>query len=47
MQQAASDSLTAAYQVTDKQERQAAVGGAKDAAVDALAAGEDASWSEA
>ncbi len=47
VQQAASDSLTAAYQVTDKQDRQAAVGGAKDAAVDALAGGDDADWSEA
>lgn len=47
VQQAASDSLTAAYQVTDKQERQAAVGGAKDAAVEALAGGDDAEWAEA
>jgi len=41
----ATDGLTAAYQITDKQERQAAVGDAKGAAVDALASGEDAQWS--
>ena len=41
----ATDGLTAAYQITDKQERQAAVGDAKGAAVDALADGEDAQWS--
>ncbi len=41
----ATDGLTAAYQITDKQERQAAVGNAKSAAVDALADGEDAQWS--
>ncbi len=41
----ATDGLTAAYQITDKQERQAAVGDAKGAAVDALAGGEDAQWS--
>ena len=42
---AAEQSLTAAYQVTDKQERQAAVGAAKDAAVAGLAEGDDARWS--
>ena len=41
----ATDGLTAAYQITDKQERQAAVGDAKGAAVVALAEGEDAQWS--
>ncbi len=41
----ATDGLTAAYQITDKQERQAAVGDAKGAAVDALAGSEDAQWS--
>ena len=41
----ATDGLTAAYQITDKQERQAAVGDAKGAAMDALADGEDAQWS--
>jgi len=37
--------LTAAYQLTDKQERQAAVGDAKGAVVDALGEGDDAKWS--
>ena len=37
--------LTAAYQITDKQERVAAVGAAKDAAIEALASDEDARWS--
>ena len=41
----ATDGLTAAYQITDKQERQAAVGDAKGAAVEALADGDDAQWS--
>jgi len=41
----ATDGLTAAYQLTDKQERQAAVGDAKSAAVEALAEGDDAQWS--
>ncbi len=36
--------LADAYRITDKQERQAAVGAAKDAAVEALAAGEDPRW---
>jgi polyribonucleotide nucleotidyltransferase len=38
--------LAAAYQITDKQERQAAVGDAKAATVAALADGDDAQWSE-
>ena len=37
--------LSEAYRITDKQERQAAVGAAKDAAVEALSGGEDARWS--
>jgi polyribonucleotide nucleotidyltransferase len=37
--------LTAAYQTTDKQERQAAVGDAKAAAVEALAGSEEAEYS--
>jgi len=37
--------LTAAYQISDKVERQAAVGDAKSAAVDSLAEGDDAKWS--
>jgi polyribonucleotide nucleotidyltransferase len=41
----ATDGLTAAYQITDKQERQGAVGDAKSAAIEALAAGDDARWS--
>jgi len=41
----ATDGLAAAYQLTDKQERQAAVGDAKSAAVEALADGDDAQWS--
>jgi polyribonucleotide nucleotidyltransferase len=41
---ACESSLAAAYQITDKQERQAAVGAAKDAAVEALASNEDARW---
>ena len=40
----ATDGLTAAYQITDKQERQAAVGDAKGAVVDAIASGDDAQW---
>jgi polyribonucleotide nucleotidyltransferase len=42
---AAEAGLTEAYQISDKVERQAAVGNAKSAAVDALAGGEDARWS--
>ncbi|MEJ2299582.1 MAG: polyribonucleotide nucleotidyltransferase, partial [Woeseiaceae bacterium] len=42
----AESALADAYRITDKQERQAAVGAAKDAAVEALAAGDDARWSE-
>lgn len=41
----AADAMTAAYQVTDKQERQAAVAAAKSAAVEALAGDEGAEWS--
>ncbi len=41
----ATDGMTAAYQITDKQERQGAVGATKDAAIAALAAGDDAQWS--
>ena len=41
----ATDALTAAYQITDKQERQAAVGDAKAAAVEALAGSDDAEYS--
>ena len=39
------DGLTAAYQITDKQDRQSAVGDTKNAAVSALAEGDDAQWS--
>ena len=42
---AAEAALTEAYQISDKVERQAAVRDAKSAAVDALAGGDDASWS--
>ena len=41
----AADGLTAAYQITDKQERQGAVGDAKGAAHEALAGGDDAQYS--
>ncbi len=41
----ATDGLTAAYQLTDKQDRQAAVGDTKNAAVDALTEGDDSQWS--
>ena len=41
----AGEAMQAAYQVTDKQERQAAVGEAKAAALAALAEGDDASYS--
>jgi polyribonucleotide nucleotidyltransferase len=41
----ATEGLTAAYQLTDKQERQAAVGDVKSAAVEALADGDDANCS--
>ncbi len=40
----AESALADAYRITDKQERQAAVGAAKDAAVEALASGDDARW---
>ena len=44
----AQDGLTAAYQVSDKQERQAAVAAVKEAAIEALAEeGDDAKWSAA
>jgi polyribonucleotide nucleotidyltransferase len=42
--EAAEAALTEAYQISDKVERQAAVGNAKSAAVDALAGGDDAKW---
>ena len=42
---AASQALTAAYQVTDKQDRQAAVGEAKKSTVDSLAGDDAARWS--
>jgi len=42
---AAESGLADAYRITDKQDRQAAVGEAKTAAVEALAGDEDASWS--
>jgi polyribonucleotide nucleotidyltransferase len=42
---AAESALTAAYQISDKVERQAAVGVAKSAAIESLAGGEDAQWS--
>ena len=41
---AVESALADAYRITDKQERQAAVGAAKDAAIEALAGGEDARW---
>ncbi len=41
----AGEAMLAAYQVTDKQERQAAVAEAKAATLAALAEGDDASWS--
>jgi polyribonucleotide nucleotidyltransferase len=37
--------LTAAYQITDKQDRQAAVGETKAAVIEALASGDDAQYS--
>ncbi|MDJ0814175.1 MAG: polyribonucleotide nucleotidyltransferase [Woeseiaceae bacterium] len=40
----AGDAMVAAYQVTDKQQRQAAVGEAKAAAIAALTEGDDAAW---
>jgi polyribonucleotide nucleotidyltransferase len=40
----AGEAMTAAYQVTDKQQRQAAVAEAKAAAIAALTAGDDAAW---
>ena len=41
----AGEAMAAAYQVTDKQDRQAAVAEAKSAALAALAEGDDAAWS--
>ena len=41
----ATTGLTAAYQLTDKQERQGAVGDAKAAAVEALASDDNSQWS--
>jgi len=43
---AAGSGLADAYRITDKVERQASVGVAKTAAVESLAAGDDARWSE-
>ncbi|MDX1406103.1 MAG: polyribonucleotide nucleotidyltransferase [Woeseiaceae bacterium] len=43
---AAESALADAYRVTDKVERQAAVGAAKQAAVESLGGGDDAKWSE-
>jgi polyribonucleotide nucleotidyltransferase len=43
---AAQSGLADAYRITDKVERQSSVGTAKTAAVEALAAGDDARWSE-
>ena len=43
----AESALTAAYQISDKVDRQAAVGDAKSAAVESLAVGEDPQWSDA
>jgi polyribonucleotide nucleotidyltransferase len=42
---AATEGLSNAYRITDKQDRQAAVGETKAAAVEALAGGDDAKWS--
>lgn len=41
----ATDGLSSAYQITDKQERQEAVSVAKSATVEILAGGDDAKWS--
>ena len=43
--EAATNGLSDAYRITDKVERQASVGAAKNAAVEALAGGDDARWS--
>ena len=40
----ATDGLTAAYQITDKQDRQAAVGDTKSGAVEALASGDESEY---
>jgi polyribonucleotide nucleotidyltransferase len=42
---AAEGALSDAYRITDKQDRQAAVGVAKDSALEALAAGDEPRWS--
>jgi polyribonucleotide nucleotidyltransferase len=42
---AATDGLSDAYRITDKQDRQVAVGETKAATVEALAGGDDAKWS--
>ncbi|NNJ66063.1 MAG: polyribonucleotide nucleotidyltransferase, partial [Xanthomonadales bacterium] len=42
----AESALSDAYRITDKQERQAAVGDAKRSAMEALAGGEEARWGE-
>ena len=44
---AAQAGMTDAYQISDKQERQVAVAAVKQAAIEALAGGEDARWSAA
>ncbi len=41
----ATDGMSAAYSITDKQDRQAAVGETKSAAIEALASGDDANFS--
>ena len=41
----AGDALTAAYQISDKQDRQEAVGSAKSAAIEAIASDDDGGWS--
>jgi len=43
---AAESALTAAYQISDKVDRQAAVGDAKSAAVESLAGGDEAQWAD-
>ena len=43
---AAESALTTAYQISDKVDRQAAVGDAKSAAVESLAGGDEAQWAD-
>ena len=43
---AARDGLAAAYQISDKQDRQAAVGAAKEAAIAAIVTGDEPQWGE-